>query len=140
LPYEGTEFVFDDARMTASEARLQKNASGGMSPAEAERRRYLLDPDAWVGALLIAMRRSGRADVKADDLDLDALELTAIVSATEAENRDALAKQAEQDAATDDSAEATTRQLDDVQTAAADSADQPDPHSTAAARRSRTRS
>ena len=74
-PYQGQTYEFDDSRLSASEARLQKRVTAGMSPVEAERARGDLDPDAWIAALLIGMRRAGRdvdatTVIAADDVDL----------------------------------------------------------------------
>lgn len=82
IPYQGTVYVFDDASITASEARLQKRmtrdplaGTPGLTPAEADEKREQLDPEPWVAALAIARRRAGLAtevavDINGDDLDL----------------------------------------------------------------------
>lgn len=88
IPYQGREWVFDDSRITASEARLQKRVtaglagSNGLAPAEADARRNVLDPDAWIAGLLIAMRREGEEDLRAERIDLDEFVLSDIVDQT----------------------------------------------------------
>jgi len=90
IPYKGTTYKYDDARVNASEARLAKRISGGLAPVELERRRWLLDPDAWLAALAVAMRRAG-SDATSDEIDLDELVLTDIVDTSTAAARAALA-------------------------------------------------
>jgi hypothetical protein len=74
VPYQGREYVFDDSRLTHSEARLQKRVTGGMTPIAAEEARQGLDPDAWLAVLLIGMRRAGQEtdpdEINGDDLDI----------------------------------------------------------------------
>lgn len=82
IPYAGETYEFDDARLTASEARLQKRVTGGMSPVDAERAREELDPDAWVSALAIARLRIGLDAAAAVDIDGDEVDLMAAASAT----------------------------------------------------------
>lgn len=82
IPYRGETYVFDDARLTASEARLQKRITDGMSPMTAEQARGLMDPDAWVAALVIARRRSGLDADAALDIDADEVDLMACMHAT----------------------------------------------------------
>jgi predicted nucleic acid-binding protein len=82
IPYAGEVLVFDDGRITASEARLQKRITGGMSVIEAENKRLELDPDAWIAALAIARRRGGVTADEAVDIDLDQLELVQIMDRT----------------------------------------------------------
>lgn len=84
LPYQGRNWVFDDSRITASEARLQKRITGGATPATAGAARFELDPDAFVAALAIARRRAGLDLAEAVAIDDDDFDLTAIVEATEA--------------------------------------------------------
>lgn len=80
--YAGETYIFDDARLMASEARLQKRITAGMSPAAAERARFELDPDAWISALVIGRRRSGLDEVAAADVDADKFDLMACMAAT----------------------------------------------------------
>jgi hypothetical protein len=82
IPYAGEVLVFDDGRITASEARLQKRLTGGLSVTKAENERMELDPDAWVAALAIARRRAGMSVDEAIDIDLDQLELVQIMDVT----------------------------------------------------------
>jgi hypothetical protein len=82
IPYAGDVLVFDDDRITASEARLQKRLTGGMAVTEAENKRMELDPDAWIAALAIARRRTGMNADEAVDIDLDQLELLQIMDRT----------------------------------------------------------
>lgn len=100
IPYEGREWVFDDSRITASEARLQKRVtaglapgSNGLAPAEADARRNVLDPDAWIAGLLIAMRREGEEDLRPERIDLDDFVLSDIVDRTLEVTRAELAKE-----------------------------------------------
>lgn len=83
IPYQGRNWVFDDARITASEARLQKRITGGATPAAAGGQRFELDPDVFVAALAIARKRAGLELAEAISIDDDELDLTAIVEATE---------------------------------------------------------
>jgi len=82
IPYAGKVWTYDDSKLTASEARVQKRITDGQLPAQADQARMQLDPEAWVAALVIARRRAGLAadvalDVDADEVDLmDAMELT----------------------------------------------------------------
>lgn len=94
IPYAGDVLVFDDDHITASEARLQKRLTGGMAVTEAENKRMQLDPDAWVAALAIARRRGGMEADEAVDIDLDQLELLAIMERT----REAVIAEREADA------------------------------------------
>lgn len=82
IPYAGETYEFDDVRLTASEARLQKRLTDGMTPVAAENARAQLDPDAWVAALAIARRRIGLDAEAAVDIDGDELDLMAAASAT----------------------------------------------------------
>lgn len=82
IPYDGREWIFDDSRVTASEARLQKRVTGGLAPAEADQRRNVLDDDAWTAGLLIAMRREGEEDLRPERIDPDAFVLSDIVDRT----------------------------------------------------------
>ena len=83
IPYGGELWEFDDTRMTASEARLQKRITEGMTPTQATRARFELDPDVFVAALVIARRRAGLELDEALAIDDEALDLTAIADATE---------------------------------------------------------
>lgn len=82
IPYAGKVWTYDDSKLTAAEARVQKRITNGQLPAQADQARMQLDPEAWVAALVIARRRAGLTadvalDVDADDVDLmDAVELT----------------------------------------------------------------
>lgn len=82
LPYAGQDWVFDDSRITASEARLQKRLCGGATPSVAAASRFELDPDAIVAALVIARRRAGLPVDEAIVVDDDDLDLTAVADAT----------------------------------------------------------
>lgn len=85
IPYAGETYEFDDVRMTASEARLQKRITGGLSPNAAEKARLeQLDGDAWLAALVIARVRIGLTTEDAADIDLDELDLMLIPGATQA--------------------------------------------------------
>lgn len=85
IPYAGETYEFDDARMTASEARLQKRLTDGLSPNAAERARLeQLDGDAWLAALVIARLRLGLSTEDAADIDLDEFDLMLIPGATQA--------------------------------------------------------
>jgi hypothetical protein len=83
LPYQGRDWEFDDSRLTAAEARLQKRLCGGSSPSIAGASRFELDPDAVVAALVIARKRAGLPLEEAASIDDDALDLTAVAEATE---------------------------------------------------------
>lgn len=85
--YAGETYTFDDLRLTASEARLQKRITDGMSPAGAERARFELDPDAWVAALVIGRRRIGLDVAAALDVDADEIDLMACMAATNKANQ-----------------------------------------------------
>lgn len=80
--YAGERYTFDDERLTASEARLQKRITDGMSPVAAERARFELDPDAWTAALVIGRRRIGLDPAAAMDVDADEIDLMACMAAT----------------------------------------------------------
>lgn len=101
MEYAGKVWTYDDSRLTASEARVQKRITDGLLPAQADQARMQLDPEAWVSALVIARRRSGLApdvalDVDADELDLmDAIALTS--ADLEAERAAQVKRQAEAD-------------------------------------------
>jgi hypothetical protein len=82
IPYDDTDYEFDDGRFTASEARLQKRLTDGMNVVQAETARNGLDPDAWIAALVVARRRTGMTADVAADIDLDAFELVKIAEAT----------------------------------------------------------
>jgi hypothetical protein len=82
IPYDGREGDFEDTRMTAGEAALQKRLTGGATPTAADALREELDPDAWVAALTIARRRAGLDEHEATDLDLDRFDLDATGPAT----------------------------------------------------------
>jgi len=82
VPYQGTTWTFDDERITASEARLQKRITDGLLPAQAEQARAQMDPDSWVAALVIARRRSGLSVDEALRVDADDIELMACMRAT----------------------------------------------------------
>ncbi|WP_103381942.1 hypothetical protein [Pseudonocardia dioxanivorans] len=84
IPYDGRTWEFDDARVTASEARLQKQLTGGLSPTAADAARLGLDPDAWIAALVIARRRAGLEPEEATAVDDARFELGAISDATNA--------------------------------------------------------
>ncbi|MBW0088230.1 hypothetical protein I4I73_03245 [Pseudonocardia sp. KRD-184] len=85
IPYAGEVYEFDDARLTATEARLQKRLTAGLSPNAAERARLDdLDGDAWIAALVIARTRIGMSTEDAAKLDLDEFDLMSILSATRA--------------------------------------------------------
>lgn len=83
LPYQGRDWVFDDSRLTAGEARLQKRLCGGSTPSAAGTARFELDPDALVAALVIARKRAGLPIEEAVSIDDDELDLTAVAEATE---------------------------------------------------------
>lgn len=85
--YAGETYTFDDARLTASEARLQKRITDGLSPAAAERARFELDPDAWVAALVIGRRRIGLDVAAALDVDADEIDLMECMAATAKANQ-----------------------------------------------------
>lgn len=80
--YAGERYTFDDERLTASEARLQKRITDGMSPVAAERARFELDPDAWLAALVIGRRRIGLDVAAAMDVDAEEIDLMACMAAT----------------------------------------------------------
>jgi hypothetical protein len=82
IPYQGRTWEYNDERITASEARLQKRLTGGLLPAQADRARQEMDPDAWVAALVIARRRSGMEPDEAAAVDADLVELMACMQAT----------------------------------------------------------
>lgn len=82
IPYAGETYVMDDARLTASEARLQKRITDGLRPAAADVARQEMDPDAWVAALVIARRRIGLEVGDALDVDADEIDLMACMEAT----------------------------------------------------------
>lgn len=82
VPYQDTTWTFDDERITASEARLQKRITDGLLPAQADGARAQMDPDAWVAALVIARRRSGMSADDALKIDADDLDLMACMNAT----------------------------------------------------------
>jgi hypothetical protein len=84
LPYQGRYWEFDDSRLTAAEARLQKRLTGGSTPSVAGASRFELDPDAVVAALVIARRRAGLSVEEAVSIDDELLDLTAVAEATEA--------------------------------------------------------
>lgn len=84
LPYQGRDWEFDDARLTAGEARLQKRVTGGSTPSAAGASRFELDPDALVAALIIARRRAGLPIEEAASIDDELLDLSAVGEATEA--------------------------------------------------------
>lgn|GEM_PF-5833055 len=84
IPYQGRDWVFDDSRITASEARIQKRITSGNTPSVAGGARFELDPDAFVAALVIARKRAGLELADAFNIDDDELDLTAIIEATEA--------------------------------------------------------
>lgn len=114
IPYADKVWTFDDSRLTASEARVQKRITEGMLPAQADQARMQLDPEAWVSALVIARRRTGLAPDVALDVDADEVDLMDAMALTTADlqaQQDALVKaQAEQaaDAAPVAEPEATT--------------------------------
>jgi hypothetical protein len=86
LPY-GTgddveTFEFDDSRLTAAEARLQKRLTEGATPTKADALRLEGDPDALTAALVIARRRAGLDDMTAVQVDADALDIVAVIEAT----------------------------------------------------------
>lgn len=80
--YAGERYTFDDERLTAAEARLQKRITDGMSPVAAERARFELDPDAWLAALVIGRRRIGLDVAAAMDVDAEEIDLMACMAAT----------------------------------------------------------
>ncbi|QJY46652.1 hypothetical protein [Pseudonocardia broussonetiae] len=82
IPYAGETFTFDDERLSASEARLQKRITVGMAPFVAERAREQMDPDAWVAALVIGRLRSGLDAIAAADIDADEVDLMAAMKLT----------------------------------------------------------
>lgn len=101
ISYAGETWTFDDARLTAAEARLQKRITDGMLPMQAEQARGLMDPDAWVSALVIARRRTGldanaALDIDADEVDvMECMRLTREIGEAEVAALKAAAKQAE---------------------------------------------
>lgn len=82
IPYGDRTWEFDDTRLTASESRLHKALTGGLSPLAGERARFELDGDAWVAALVIARRRTGMSADDASRVDADEVDLTAALRAT----------------------------------------------------------
>jgi hypothetical protein len=105
LPYQGRTYEFDDARLTAAEARLQKRLCGGATPTQASASRFELDPDALVAALVIARKREGLPLDEALSVDDEALDLAAVGEATEAAMKAAVPTPA-QDAAAEEIARA----------------------------------
>ena len=86
LPYghgdDVETFEFDDARLTAAEARIQKRITEGATPTRADQLRMEGDPDALTAALVIARRRAGVPDLQAVQVDADALDIVAVIEAT----------------------------------------------------------
>ena len=81
-PYQGTDWVFDDDRLTATEARIQKRLTEGMTPVQADQARQDADPDALVAALVIARRRAGLDPVEAAQVDPDEFDVVEALGST----------------------------------------------------------
>lgn len=99
IPYAGKTWEFDDSRITASEARLQKRLCGGATPSVANASRFELDPDAIVAGLAIARRRAGLPVDEAIVIDDEELDLTAVMDATAEAAKGATTPTPEQDEA-----------------------------------------
>lgn len=84
IPYQGKTWVFDEARLTGSEARLQKQLTGGLTPNAADAARLERDGDAFTAALAIARKRDGVPVAEAVMVDPDGFDVNDIVRATEA--------------------------------------------------------
>jgi hypothetical protein len=84
IPYEGKTWEFDDERLTASEARIQKRLTDGMTPVRAEAARMEGDPDVLIAALVIARVRAGVDREEALVVNDELVDLVAITDATNA--------------------------------------------------------
>lgn len=86
LPYEGTDWFYDDARRpTVYEAQLMMQVSGGLYGDELTQALARENPNAWLAALVVARKRSGMPTDRARKVDADRLELEDCVEATFAE-------------------------------------------------------
>lgn len=120
IPYGGRTWELDDSRITASEARLQKRLTGGLSPVAADAARTELDPDAWFAGLAIARKRTGLAIEEAVAIDDEQLNLGDILDTTTAAY--AAEAKAAKDKAENDTAPGEEQSVDEPATEAAPAA------------------
>lgn len=82
VPYGGRDWVLDDDRLTASETRLHKALTGGMTPDDGDRARLARDGDAWVAVLVLARQRTGMSREEAVRVEPDEVDAAAALVAT----------------------------------------------------------
>ncbi|AEA27926.1 hypothetical protein Psed_5799 [Pseudonocardia dioxanivorans CB1190] len=114
IPYGDRTWEFDDYRITASEARLQKRITAGLTPTAADTAREEMDPDAWVAALAIARRRAGLPLDEAIAIDDERFELGDILDTTTSVLQARAAEVAAKDTDKADTDDAEPRAVDEA--------------------------